>query len=103
MSTSKEAKRRVRAWARDLLGSHSRDSPRCEAYPRCGGEDGSGHLEYGEARRMINDAGGSMKSFNEAYARAQASVTGLPTCKDCKAYAREVERLLASLRPRGDA
>lgn len=93
------AKQRVMAWAHDVLSHYSGDAPRCENYPRCGGEDGRGHFDHGEAKRILDAAQyqGKQARINAVKA-AEAIIADMPTCKVCKVYLRDSSNVTITMR-----
>lgn len=88
--------KKIAGW---ILGSLREDeAPRCPDFPKCGGEDGHGVLsshEHREARHAHSSGLGSKRAAWAEY--VERVLADAPRCKECKRYARAVERTFAKL------
>jgi hypothetical protein len=97
-SVSRTPKQSVAMWARSVLGDDASTSPRCPRYPHCGGEDGRGFFQYGEGAAIVREGPiWPKRPTPEQLKREADALAAAPRCKECRKYARAVDRLLARL------
>jgi hypothetical protein len=94
VSAGAEIKAAIARWVSGSLVPS--ESPRCPEYPKCGGEDGAGALQWPKHAAELRELGPWGGKANARWSARRAEIIDeAPRCDECMRFKRAVDRLLA--------